>query len=394
VTAPTGRGATAPAGRQLLRAAGAAVGAALLVSAVVESVRLGEIPFLDLQVYRAAVGTWWSGSSPYDPTYVGGLVFNYPPTSLPLLAPLAIGPLRVVGVLLAITGAACLVPIYRWLLPGVGWSAVLLAAGITAQTEPFLTTWAYGQVDVLLLVAVVAGVVVARRPAAQGVLVGAAAGVKLTPGVVAVILVVRRQWRSLAWMAASLSTLAVVASLRTPGVVVDWLSRVTGDLVVVRPVDADRVESWSGLVRATLGDGWRPLALAVAAAVVVLGVVVAVVRARRDDVVGALAALVLTTVLATSVTWTHHWIWLPVLVATVRRHGPWRPADVAHLVAVTALALAMLAWVPEWFSLPDHGLAVAGGAWLASYSYVLLGTAVLATLAWTTADRRGAERLS
>jgi hypothetical protein len=47
----------------------------------------------------------------------------------------------------------------------------------------------------------------------------------------------------------------------------------------------------------------------------------------------------------------------------------------------------MLLWAPEWYALPDHGLATDHGTWLSSYSYVLLGTAVLGTLAWTTADR-------
>lgn len=368
--------------------AAGAVGGALLVSAALESMGIGSLTFLDLQVYRAAVQTWWGGGSPYSASYVGGLMFNYPPTSLPLLAPLALGTLEVVGVLLAVVGAACLVPVYRWLLPGVGWGATLLLAGATAQTEPFLTTWSYGQVDVLLLVAVVGGVVVVSRPVAQGALIGAATGLKLTPVAVALILLVRRGWRSLAWLVVMLVVLALLASARVPGVVGDWVSRVGDGLVVVRPVDRDRVESWSGLITATLGDGARALTLAVAAAVLVVGVVVAVVRARRDDVVGSLAALSLLTVLVPGVVWTHHWVLLPVLVATVQWRGRRSPAELAHLVAVALLGAAMLVWAPEWFARPDHGLDTAGGAWLASYSYVLLGTLVLATLAWTTAHRR------
>jgi hypothetical protein len=38
-------------------------------------------------------------------------------------------------------------------------------------------------------------------------------------------------------------------------------------------------------------------------------------------------------------------------------------------------------WVPSWFPNPDHTYGTEGLRWLSAYSYVLLGTVVLVTLA-------------
>jgi hypothetical protein len=41
----------------------------------------------------------------------------------------------------------------------------------------------------------------------------------------------------------------------------------------------------------------------------------------------------------------------------------------------------MVLWVPAWFANPDHSYGTDGLRWLSAYSYVLLGTVVLLTLA-------------
>ena len=365
-----------------------AVGLAALIAGVIESLQIGELFFLDLRVYRHAVATWWAGTSPYSAhDYVGGLTFNYPPTALPLLTPFAIGSVTAMGILLVVVGAAALVLVYRWLAPDLGVGALLLIAGMTAQSEPFQATWIYGQVGVLLLVAIVGSVVVVRQEPVAGVLIGAATGLKISPLVVAVIPLVQRRWRALVSMAAALGVLALLATARVPGILGDWASRLGDGLVVVRPIDLHRNESWYGLLQALGGTHFRVVWLAVAVLLLATGVATAVVRTRHHDVIGALAALTLAGVLASTVSWTHHWIWIPVLLVTVQWRGPRTTSQTAHLAAVGALAAAMLLWVPAWFALPDHSLSSTGLTWIASYSYVLFGTFALATLAWTTVER-------
>ena len=205
--------------------------------------------------------------------------------------------------------------------------------------------------------------------------------------VVAVIPLVQRRWRALVSMAAALGVLALLATARVPGILGDWASRLGDGLVVVRPIDLHRNESWYGLLEALGVTHFRFVWLAVAVLLLATGVATAVVRTRRHDVIGALAALTLAGVLASTVSWTHHWIWIPVLLVTVQWRGPRATSQTAHLAAVGALAAAMLLWVPAWFALPDHSLSSTGLTWIASYSYVLFGTFALATLAWTTVER-------
>jgi alpha-1,2-mannosyltransferase len=375
-----------------------AVGVVLLVGSCAYAAHQGlgtydGAGFLDLGIYRDAVATWWSGRSPYDVAFAEGLQFNYPPSALVVLSPLTIGPRGVMGILLLAVGAVLLWLTCRWSLRAFSAPVIALVAGLLAMSEPVQMTWAYGQVDVLVLAAVTAALVRAS-PRADGVLLGGAAGLKLLPVSFLLVPALQRRWRPVVVALATAGVLAALALARVPSMLGDYLDQLRHGAVVIRPVDEGHNVSWRGFLGWAFGRDSATLPWLVVA--VVLGVVglLTVARAtRRGDLVAAVSAVALLGLLLSPVTWTHHWVWVAVVLGTAL--PAWRSTrgvDRAHLVATLALALATLVWVPSWFPNPDHTYGTEGLRWVSAYSYVLLGTVVLVTL-WLRirADSRAVE---
>ena len=374
------------------------LGAALLAGSAVVAARTGrgaavDGGFLDLGIYRDAVATWWHGQSPYEVPFAEGLQFNYPPSSLVLLSPLTIGPRALVGTVLVMVGAVLLWLVCRWSLPAFSAPVIALVAGLLAMSEPLQMTWAYGQVDVLVLTAVAAALV-RPSPRADGVLLGGAAGLKLLPVSFLLVPALHRRWRPVAVALLTAGVLAALALARVPSMLGDYLDQLRHGAVVIRPVDEGHNVSWRGLLGWAFGrDGATLPWLVVALVLGVVGLLTVVRATRRGDLVAAVSTVALLGLLLSPVTWTHHWVWVAVVLGTALptwRSG--RGVDRAHLAATLLLALATLVWVPSWFPNPDHTYGTEGLRWLSAYSYVLLGTVVLVTLALRVrADARAVE---
>jgi alpha-1,2-mannosyltransferase len=164
----------------------------------------------------------------------------------------------------------------------------------------------------------------------------------------------------------------------------DYLEQVLHGAVVIRAGDEGHNVSWRGLLAWALGDDRTASATWLVVALTLGGIgLVTVVRAvRTGDLVAGVSAVALVGLLLSPVTWTHHWVWVAVVLGTAL--PAWRSrrqVDRAHLVAVLALVTATVVWAPTWFANPDHSYARDGMHWLSAYSYVLLGTVVLVTLA-------------
>ena len=364
-----------------------AVGVVLLVGSGVYAAHQGlgtydGTGFLDLGIYRDAVATWWGGRSPYDVAFAEGLQFNYPPSSLVLLSPLAIGPRGAMGVLLVAVGALLLWLTCRWSLRAFSAPVIALVAGLLAMSEPVQMTWAYGQVDVLVVAAVTAALV-RPSPRADGALLGGGAALKLLPVSFLLVPALQRRWRPVAVALLTAGVLAALALARVPSMLGDYLDQLRHGAVVIRPVDEGHNVSWRGFLGWALGRDHAALPwLAVVVVLGVLGLLTAVRATRGRDLVAAVSAVALLGLLLSPVTWTHHWVWVAVVLGTAL--PAWRSrrrVDRAHLVSTLLLAVATLVWVPSWFPNPDHTYGTDGLRWLSAYSYVLLGTVVLVTLA-------------
>jgi alpha-1,2-mannosyltransferase len=328
--------------------------------------------FEDLAVYQAAVEVWVSGESPYGRTYVDDLLFVYPPSSLVAVAPLALLPTPVAGTALVLVGAALTVALVRMCHPALPSRWLLAVTGGYLMTEPWLLTFNNGQVSVLLVA--LAFVAVLRGSRSSGWLLGVATAIKVYPAAYALVDVVRGRARALGGLVAAVVALTVLALAGVPGLVGDWLAQQRE--IGADPVrDEDRAlnQSWRGLLEGRIGDSdlvW----VAVAATIAIVAVAATVLAVRRGDLVAALAAVSLGIVLAAPVVWTHYWVFLPAVVATVRRSRD--PVEVVHGVAVLALLASAALYVPLRF--PGS---------LTGYALVVLGSFVLLTLAAALARR-------
>jgi alpha-1,2-mannosyltransferase len=348
---------------------------ALAVGAAVVGAIIGEFP--DLHVYRYAGESVLDQHAVYasdDP--VTGYPFTYPPFAAVLMVPLALVPSWLAAALWTAASAACVaatVVVVRRAdgRPAPGWWVAAAAAGALAL-EPVWQNLAFGQVNAVLMLAVLVDLL---RPDRRfsGVLVGIVAGIKLTPLVFVVLLVLVGR-RSAAGRAALAFAATVAIGFAVPGAASYWTDGLL-DARRVGPPQLAHNQSVSGtLARLLDGPPSTLLWLCVAGpiALAVLGVAAACWR-RGDPVLGTcLAAMAM--LVASPIAWSHHWVWaLPVAVALWER-SRWAA------VAWTAVFVARPMLWPPWGESREYdwGTAehLAGNAYLLAALILAAGVAV------------------
>ena len=290
-------------------------GAAPVVATVVVAGVLGGLHgrFPDLSVYRYGAHAALDGLSPYathDPAT--GYPFTYPPFAAVAMTPLALVPvwLAAAAWTAASVGAmAAAVAVVRRALdrPAPGWLVALVTVAAVAL-EPVWQNLAFGQVNVLLMLAVLVDLLGPERRW-SGVLVGIAAGVKLTPLVFVVLLVLvgRRTAAGRAVVAFAVTVAVGFAAL--PGAASYWTDGLLDANRVGPPALAHNQSAYGVLTRLL---GAQPTTVVWLAVAVPVGAALLLLAARRwragDRVLGTcLAALAM--LLVSPVSWSHHWVW-------------------------------------------------------------------------------------
>lgn len=367
----------------------------MLSWAVAVWVVLGGPPgFIDLTVYRAGGQAWWSGVPLYGPEFAGlvtllPLPFTYPPISAVLFAALAALPFAVAAVLLAATSLACLAAV-AWLtgrrLEAERWRAgqlVAVAVVLGTVLEPVRETLCFGQVNLVLMALVVADCLLPRTPWPRGALIGLAAAIKLTPAVFVLFFLAHRRWRPVLAAGAAFAVTTAVGFLAAPRDSVSyWFGGVLNDPARIGSPAFASNQSLSGVLhRWGVPAPWHAVLwlLGVAAVLVTAWVAVRRLRERGQDV-AALLVVAVAGLLASPVSWSHHYVWaVPGLIWCAHRalRSPRWWAAVVGLGAVTAVG-------PHWLvstrqdNLPDWGF----GAQLVGNSYVWVGIVVLLAAAF------------
>jgi alpha-1,2-mannosyltransferase len=311
---------------------------------------------LDLQVYRAGGHAWLDGSPLYADgfgrRYGTGLPFTYPPVAAVVFTVFAVMP-WVVAIavmaalsLAALVGVAVLVgrrpAVVRW--PGVAVAAVV-AGGVLL--EPVRLTLSFGQVNLVLMVLVVADCLLPRTWWPRGTLIGLAAAVKLTPFAFLLFFAARRQWRPVFVAVAAFAAVTLVAWVLSPGETPAYLSTVLGDPERIGGLTYTGNQSLNGFWhRLGLGDTVTTgLWLLSALVVVIVGWQAVRRTTEAGDTLGALVAAATAGLLASPVSWSHHWVWAILAgVWLVPRLREWRwPARVAAVVG-----LLLFVAPPHW----------------------------------------------
>ncbi|MGW5241128.1 glycosyltransferase 87 family protein [Monashia sp. NPDC004114] len=295
----------------------------LVVVAVAAGARRGG--FTDLLVYQFG-GRALLGDAPplgsRDP--VTGLRFTYPPFAAVVMTPVGAVPAWLAAGLwtgASVAALAAVIVVVRRALaqPSPGWLVALLTAGALAL-EPVWQNLTFGQVNILLMLAVLVDLLGPDRRW-SGVLLGIAAGIKLTPlAFVVLLLVVGRR------AMATRATLTFAATVGlgfavAPSYAVSYWTHGLIDAGRIGPPALAHNQSVYGALTRLLDHRpsiavWLAVALPVSAAVLAVGAA----WWGRGDRVLATCITALAMLLASPVAWSHHWVWaVPMALALWER---------------------------------------------------------------------------
>jgi alpha-1,2-mannosyltransferase len=344
---------------------------------------------VDLMVYRFAGERLVQGLDLYSTGLTGKpgeLLFIYPPFAAICAVPLSLfndADVRMLWLLVLV--AALTYAVVRMLRsmgmrPGdamLGLGALLV--GLLAWLEPVRLTAELGQINLVLLVLVVADLLAARRGKWSGIGIGLAAGLKLTPALFIVYLLVTRRIRAaLVSSATFAATVGLGFAIAPTDSATYWLH---GRFDDVNRISRDPLAntSVSGLVSRLHGS---PTAATVTALVVAaIGVGLAAMACRRGQQVLAIALVGLSSAAASPFSWSHHWVWFAPLIVHLGCRG-YVLGSRAAAAAMWALCVGLGGWfVSVAGNTPQAGVLSLhpGGIWTEIFAdtYIFVFTAVL-----------------
>ncbi len=346
--------------------------------------------FVDLRVYYEAArrvgdgGLYDFALSDYTPQQP--LPFTYPPFAGLFFYPLKFLPFPVLAIGWVALTAGLLFLVVRMCLAilaagrgapsrlgDVPRELPLLWTGAALWIDPVRTNLDYGQINVVLmalgvwaayLIARAApGPVLALRPAgvdgASGLLVGIAAGIKLTPAVGGLFLLARGRVWAAAASAVTFGATVGLSYLLLPAETRRYFTVLIGDTGPIGDPAKPDNQALRGVVSRFAGhDVGTGAAWMIAVAVAALLLFAAWWRVRRGDALIALVLVQFLGLLASPISWIHHFVWVvPLLIWVV--HGPLGRAGGAGFSApgaaytrwstVLAVAVAVLGYIGVQF---------------------------------------------
>ncbi len=295
--------------------------------------------FADLFVYRYGGRAILDGLPLYeadDP--VTGYPFTYPPFAAVVMVPLALLPVWLSAALWTATSVgamAAVVVVARRALGRTtpGWLVALLTAAAVAL-EPVWQNLSFGQVNVLLMLAVLVDLVGPQRRW-SGVLVGIAAGVKLTPLIFVVLLVLigRRTAAGRALVAFAGTVALGFAAMPGPSASY-WTEGLFDASRVGPPALAHNQSVYGALSRLLDGEPPTLLWLAVAGPLALAVLLLAAHRWRAGERVLGTCLAALAMLIVSPVAWSHHWVWAVPIALVLWERSRW--AGVAWVAVFVA----------------------------------------------------------
>lgn len=325
-----------------------AVGAAALALTLVGWQIWADAFPIDLLVYRTGGLTLLQAPAELYHT-TAGLPFTYPPFAAMVFVPFALIPPSLAAAFLHFASLLALSrSIFLAVRTGFGTAlGPLPVAGLVAAAmalEPVWGTFAFGQINLILLWLVLESLLAEPLRDARGALLGIASGVKLTPAVFLAIPLLERRWRMLAIGGLAGLATVVVGVLISPGASQDYWFSALWDPSRIGGVEYSGNQSLNGTVwRFNGGAAARVwLVLVAALAVVVLPLAGRLLSDRRR--LHAVTVIALFGLLASPISWSHHWVWVVPMLVTLA--VDLRTARAARLRAPAVLAAALAgAWL-------------------------------------------------
>jgi alpha-1,2-mannosyltransferase len=341
---------------------------------------------VDLDVYRLAGRVLLDGGNFYQ--LPGPLPFLYPPFAALLAVPLAVLPVALVQISWTIAGALMIVALlHRW--GQTGWRLSLWSTAVVYAVVPVSQTLAFGQVGIVLVALVALDlapgprVLRRRRLLPEGVLTGVAAVLKLTPMIFVLYLLAVRRWRTALTATITAGVLTVLAAIILPRESLDFWGRLArGDTGLGHSLIYYTNQSvYADFVRVfTLAPAGIVLGLLASAAVVALGVWAAAVWHRAGEVRFAVVLCGVASLLASPVSWLHHFVWVVPLAFSLVELVARQPQVLPTWLVVLGWGFVGWVIVSPYRRLPNGGdleLAWTAGQHLLASVTAILGVALL-----------------
>ena len=314
---------------------------------------------LDLNIYVLAGAELAAGKDLYDNPFIGKLPFTYPPFAgvlfewLSYLEEDTVIAVWQFGTMAALAVVLLLVLRNRGIKLTFGAIVVaFLFALASVATEPLHGTLFFGQINVFLLLLVSLDFL-PRRFRFPGIGIGLAAGLKLTPAFLGLVLLFQKRF----WVA--------LASIVTFGLTIAigwWLIPDAKYFWTEGMFQSDRVGDHSNpgaqSLRSVLSRVFgieSPWPWLVGVAIIFAFTCLAVwVAVRKKDAATAMALTGISACLISPFSWYHHWVWIiplafVVLIAVNQAIGSALPgffgAQVAGLGSLLAAAVVLLPFV-------------------------------------------------
>ena len=327
---------------------------------------------LDLKIYWLAGGEVAQGADLYDNAYIGDLPFTYPPFSGTLftwLSRLADAPLILLwqgGTALSLFTVIMLVLRERGLkLSPAMWLLGFLLLCCTPANEPVHGTLFFGQINIFLML-LVALDILPRKRALLGIGIGLAAGMKLTPAYMGLVLLFQKRW----WQAIiAILTFAVTVAIgfvTIPDAADFWTDAIFKSSRVGEHTNPGAQSIRSVMVRAWgIDGGWIWLAAVVVVFILTCLALRTAMKHRNNSAALALAGI--SSCLVSPFSWYHHWVWTVPLAVVVmvsvnqalgKRLTGFLGAQFSGLVSVLAMCAVTMPFVSAavWLSAASRSL--------------------------------------
>ena len=356
--------------------------------------------FVDLHVYIGGAAAIDHPGSLYHYVYADQtpdfpLPFTYPPFAALVFYPLHLLPFGLVafcwqvGTMAALYGVVRLSQRLLGVAAGEGHRLAMLWTGVAIWLEPLRSTFDYGQINVVLVLAVLYAAYTTRWWL-SGLLVGTAAGVKLTPAVTGLYFLGARRWGAAVFSAIVFFATVALSALVIPDETRQYFIKLIFQTDRIGPICTTFNQSWRGGICRIFGHdaGYSPLVvtgIAVTAILAVLAWRALSTGADTPDRLGTLLVVELFGLLLSPISWTHHWVWLVPLMIWLL-HGPLSERLGARILGWMWLVLTIIG-VPWLLSFAQPTIWQHGRAWYLAWGGMVYIVATLATLAFIAASR-------
>jgi alpha-1,2-mannosyltransferase len=390
-----------PGGGRWLLPAGAVLLVAVLAVYVADlATHLSSMAAMrDLAVYRNGglivrhVAPAYDGhrASPlYDWMGQNGVQFTYPPFAAIVFAVASVLSWTALRWAMTLASLAAL-GLSLWLVfgalgysgrPKVRLGATLGVSALALLTEPVQQTLALGQVNLLLMLLIVADLLTASALKEQtrwwhGIGIGLAAAVKLTPLIFIPYLLLVRRYRQAATAAGTFVVTVLLGYAILPkDSDTYWLHGLVFNANRIVFLGTRGNQSLRGVLTRLAGSVTSGTAPWLVAAILVLiaGVVAAAVLYRAGHPVAGMLGCALTGLLVSPLSWDHHWVWVAPAIALLAHQGARARGAVraGWWGAAGGLVLVFGAW-PQFWNLSQSGLTPAGLFWYGPTHYFARG---------------------